>query len=764
VSGQARGGRRARQVDDALARGADHHRAGRWADAAAAYAEALRADPDHTDALALLGGALLRLGRPADADTLLARAVARDPAHALAWLNAGRARLALGRPADALAAFDAALDARPGFPEARVGRARALLAADRPEEAVEAATLAAANIGTAEAFALHGAALAAAARPAEAADALRRALALRPGDAHLHADLAACLHAARRPAEAEAAWEIAARLAPGDPAIGGRRAALLLADGLAHLAAGQVDAVTALRAALALDPSARAARLGLADALFHHPAEARLPDLAALLAADGLDHQRLARAVDHVLGPPPPAHANAPSRGLDPARAALLHLWLRRAIVVSPAWRTALRSARDAAIDAVIAGIPDADLALLAALADQAWSTEHADIDDTDTPRVAALVALLGASGDDAPADDAPATAQDDARRIALAALLPLSAWPQGLVARAPTHGPFRALVRRQIDASVDERALADALPAIGLPDDGTTRAVRAMYEENPYPRLVGVHLRVAMSFSAMVRGLLPHVDRADRAPVRVLVAGAGTGQHPISVAAGVRDAEVVGLDISRASLGRAARVAREHGVSNLRFVHGDITTLGPDDTLGLFDFVDCVGVLHHLPDPVVGAHALRAKLAPDGLLRLGLYSERGRADVVAARALAAEHGWLPTDSGLRAARAHLLALPAGHPAAGIAASVDFYSQSGLRDLVFHPCEHRYTPLGVATLLHAAGLVALGLQHARPEPARLYRARWPDDTPQANLARWDTLEAEHPWIFAGMIHVWCRAA
>jgi hypothetical protein len=45
--------------------------------------------------------------------------------------------------------------------------------------------------------------------------------------------------------------------------------------------------------------------------------------------------------------------------------------------------------------------------------------------------------------------------------------------------------------------------------------------------------------------------------------------------------------------------------------------------------------------------------------LAPGGLMQLGLYSERGRQDVLAARALLQEAGLTDTDeAGLRAARA----------------------------------------------------------------------------------------------------------
>lgn len=734
------GGRAARRVQEALARGADHHRAGRWAEAARAYAEALAEAPGNVDALALLGGAVLRMERPADALALLERAVALDPTHVVARLNQGRALLALGRAVDAEAAFAAALRARPGFPEALLGRARALALAGRRDEAI----VVAAGVGTAEALALTGGLLMDAGRHEEAEGPLRRALALRPDDARLYADLGASLLARGHEDAAAEAWCTAAALAPGLPGLAERRAALARNIGLAGLAAGDPEAVEHLRQAVRLDPLDHAALLGLADALFQHPEPPAdlTPELGVLLDAEGIDHQRIERAVRRVLADVPGVPEVLAGGALDAPTAdrlaahPLFTRWLERTIVATPAWTGLVEALRSHLAERVLAG-DLVDIGVLAALATQAWHTEYACADEA---RAARFVGL-------------PATARTLA---AFAMDRPLSAWPDPKV--LPDVQPLATLLRIQSIEPPLEATLAAALPSLGDLTDVTSRAVRDQYEENPYPRLVGVHRRPPGAFVATARALLG--DPAYEGPRRVLVAGGGTGQHPIGVAAGV-DAEVVCVDLSRASLGRAARLAAAHGIDNLRFVQGDLLALGERDGLGVFDFVDCVGVLHHLADPLAGGRRLVAKLAPRGILRLGLYSERGRSEIVAARALAAERGWVPTDTGLRAARRELLALDAGHPAALVTASVDFYSQSGLRDLVFHPCEHRYTPAQVGALLDTLGLAVVALQHARPEATRLYRARWPDDV-GLELHKWDAVEADHPRIFAGMIHVWAR--
>ncbi|MDP2307460.1 MAG: tetratricopeptide repeat protein [Pseudomonadota bacterium] len=771
------GGRQARRAQEALTRGADHHRAGRWAEAARAYAEALGEEPGNVDALALLGGVALRMERPGDALAVLERAIALEPAHAVARLNQGRALLALERAADAEAAFAAALLARPDFPEALLGRARALALAGRLEEAIVVAG--SVGVGSVEALALLGALLMEAGRFDEAEAPIRRALLSRSSDARLHADLGACLLARGEEEAAATAWRTGAALAPDLPGLLHRRAALARNIGLARLAEGSPAAVEWLAEAVRLGASAPdpLALLGLADALFQHPnPPAHLaPELCQLLAADGIDHQRIERAVRRVLREVPGVSTfvdgpvcedpvrEDPVRE-DPAREAeldtdtaealaahpLFTRWLDRTIVATPGWTRLVDALRGYWSHRALSGA-GVELGVLTALATQAWHTEYASVD------------AASDSAPDAPAEQFARRSPSPSNIAAFAMFRPLARWPDS-AALVTAPEPLATLIRAQLAEPSEEAALARALPTLGALTDPTSRAVRDQYEENPYPRLVGVHRRAPGSFVATARVILG--DSTYEGPRRVLVAGGGTGQHPISVAAGLRgetDAEVVCVDLSRASLGRAARLAAVHGVTNLRFVQGDLLALEESDGLGTFDFVDCVGVLHHLADPLAGGRALLSKLAPGGILRLGLYSERGRSEIVAARALAAEHGWLPTDEGLRTARRALLALAPEHPAALVTASVDFYTQSGLRDLVFHPCEHRYTPAQVGALLACLGLTVVALQHARPEALRLYRDRWPADA-GLDLLKWDQLEADHPRIFAGMIHVWARRA
>jgi SAM-dependent methyltransferase len=66
-----------------------------------------------------------------------------------------------------------------------------------------------------------------------------------------------------------------------------------------------------------------------------------------------------------------------------------------------------------------------------------------------------------------------------------------------------------------------------------------------------------------------------------------------------------------------------------------VRWVHGSLLD-APRLGLGQFDYVSCLGVLHHLADPDAGLRALAEVLADDGAMALMVYGRYGRLDVYA--------------------------------------------------------------------------------------------------------------------------------
>jgi SAM-dependent methyltransferase len=95
-------------------------------------------------------------------------------------------------------------------------------------------------------------------------------------------------------------------------------------------------------------------------------------------------------------------------------------------------------------------------------------------------------------------------------------------------------------------------------------------------------------------------------------------------------------DAEIVYLDISEASLDIARQRASARGLeSRVRWIHGSLLD-APRLGIGRFDYISCLGVLHHLADPDAGLRALAEVLGDDGGMGLMVYGRYGRADVYA--------------------------------------------------------------------------------------------------------------------------------
>ena len=325
----------------------------------------------------------------------------------------------------------------------------------------------------------------------------------------------------------------------------------------------------------------------------------------------------------------------------------------------------------------------------------------------------------------------------------------------------APT--PLASLALRQIREPREERRLRGTIAALTEVVDGVSAAVRSQYEANPYPRWQRPGRDVApSSVAAFLRGIFPEADLAGipDVPARILVAGCGTGRHPINTARRFPQASVLAVDLSLTSLAYAMRKTRELGIGNIEYRQADILALGA--LTERFDVIDCTGVLHHLEDPVAGWRILCSLLRPGGLMRIGLYSEIARRHVVRAREFIAAGGYPPTPKGIRACRAAILARPDDVLLARVARGEDFYSLSACRDLIFHVQEQRFSLPQIAGHLADLDLEFLGFEWPDTHAAARYRTRFPEDRGQTDLDNWHRFETDRPDTFALMYQFWVR--
>ncbi|BAT52184.1 hypothetical protein NOS3756_11170 [Nostoc sp. NIES-3756] len=113
---------------------------------------------------------------------------------------------------------------------------------------------------------------------------------------------------------------------------------------------------------------------------------------------------------------------------------------------------------------------------------------------------------------------------------------------------------------------------------------------------------------------------------------IRILDAGCGSGVGTEYLVHLNPQAQVVGIDLSAGTLAVAKERCQRSGANRVEFHH--LSLYDVEQLPGEFDLINCVGVLHHLPDPIRGIQALAKKLAPGGLMHIFVYGELGRWEI----------------------------------------------------------------------------------------------------------------------------------
>ena len=259
---------------------------------------------------------------------------------------------------------------------------------------------------------------------------------------------------------------------------------------------------------------------------------------------------------------------------------------------------------------------------------------------------------------------------------------------------------------------------------------------VRAKYEALPYPprdpRDEAIRLITATPSHVLEINHYLFAGRLNfRRPFRALIAGGGTGDACIMLAQQMVEAncpaEIVYLDLSTAAREICEARARNRALRNIRFETGSLLDL-PAMGLGLFDYIDCTGVLHHLPDAAAGLSVLAQSLLPEGGIGVMVYGEYGRNGVQAMQELLrtlAPPSMAPEDRIAMTKRLIRFLPPTNLFRRNLYLNDLVTGGDGsLHDLLLHGIDRAFTVPQLGELASAAGLrVVAFLEPVRYEPA-----------------------------------------
>ena len=756
--------------ESAIAVAASELHAGRLDTAAVRLDGVLRAAPDHPDALLLRAGVAHRQQDYRRSVALLTSLIHRRPNFADAYFNLALSFGAQGQTADAEARYRDTLRLRPDFTDAWTNLGNLLRGAGRFEEAEACHRSAVDRAPDSPRVRLNLAStLKSMGRLSDAEAECREALGRDPDLPEAHNNLGNVLVALGRLDEATREFEEALRGRPEDPDVECNLA-------LALKLAGRVgDAIGHARNAFQRRADRRSASM-LADCLKVARFEVATPDLEADLAAflevPSTDPSDLVPAIASALrgnaGLAPLLRATAePSCELHvggeilaAAVVALGNPLLLRlmslTVVFDPHFEQGFTRARAALLfnPALRRRVPPA---FLTALAHQCFLVEYVYAEsEAEAETVAVLSREIART-----LESGQALAPEPVAVLACYRQLGGESFAAQLQGR-PELAPIDTVITRQVIEPMEEQRIAATLPVLSKVEDAVSRRVQAQYEEHPYPRWRKAGLPEPIPFARAIRELFPSAaigPALDTVSPRILVAGCGTGKHAILTGLRYEGSRVTAVDLSGASLAYGVRQAHALDVRNIEFLQGDILDLGGIEPG--FDLVESFGVLHHMRDPIAGWRLLANLLKPGGLMMIGLYSEIARKPVVEARRLITERGYPATLAGIRRFRGDLRHSDSTLRTA-LEQSVDFYSASGCRDLLFHIEEHRFTLPQIETSVLALGLEFVGFELHDATVLTGYRARFPEDATARSLANWDTFEREQPDTFSEAYKFWLR--
>nr|MDJ0796862.1 class I SAM-dependent methyltransferase [Calothrix sp. MO_167.B12] len=210
--------------------------------------------------------------------------------------------------------------------------------------------------------------------------------------------------------------------------------------------------------------------------------------------------------------------------------------------------------------------------------------------------------------------------------------------------------------------------------------------------------------------------------EKPTRQDIRILDAGCGTGVGTEYLVHLNPEATVVGIDLSAGALDVARERCQRSGANRVEFHH--LSLFDVEQIPGEFDLINCVGVLHHTPDPIGGIKALAKKLAPGGLLHVFVYGELGRWEIqLMQKAIALLQGDKRGDyrDGVNVGRQVFASLPETNRL--VQYEKRRWAMENMRDECFadmyvHPQEIDYNVETVFELIDASGLDFVGFSNS----------------------------------------------
>ncbi len=323
----------------------------------------------------------------------------------------------------------------------------------------------------------------------------------------------------------------------------------------------------------------------------------------------------------------------------------------------------------------------------------------------------------------------------------------------------------LKELIQKQFIDINNEKEIVGKIESLTQIDNEVSLKVMDQYESNPYPRWLNLNKGPSyLNYIEYIKTILPRQNTfSDKIDAKnVLIAGCGTGKHPLEVSKIDPSLKITAIDISKPSIAYGIRKSKELGIKNIKWAHADILKL--DSLNKEFDIIESSGVIHHLEKPIQGFNMLDKKLKKGGLLKLGLYARRFRSiyldDI---RKHKNQNKFTNDIESIRKLRLFLINNIQDSKYQKIFKIPDIYNASGFRDLIMHVQEHDFSIPDINKMI-SNKYKFLGFFWNSNNAIIAYKTfeRIFPNKNKLNILDWDVVEEEVPEIFSGMYQFWLQ--
>ncbi len=332
----------------------------------------------------------------------------------------------------------------------------------------------------------------------------------------------------------------------------------------------------------------------------------------------------------------------------------------------------------------------------------------------------------------------------------------------------------IETIITEQIKNFDLENELKKGIEKLSQIKDQISIKVRDQYEENPYPRWPDNFISnrkkqfqeesavYAMPYeNVILNSILPNKIKFTKKIENILIAGCGTGFHPISIAMRDQDLKVDAVDLSIASISYGKRIADKHNIKNINWIHGDILELSKVEKQ--YDLIECAGVLHHMKNPKKGFDILSEKLMAGGFFKLSLYARSFRNLLRPTMDIIDEIRENYSTDDISSIRRDLINRNSPDIIHCVSL-MDFYATSEFRDLLMHVQECDFNIEELKKLFSDKfKFCGFTFPDSKNEAIRNnYRNLFPTDKSMTNLDNWSEAEDMDHDIFRSMYQIWLK--